>query len=43
MNNIKYTDAPDDISEAIEIAEPVVDFLSPPEAVAENLSNKDTR
>jgi len=37
MNKTKYTDAPDDISEAIAVAEPVVDFLPSPEIFAESL------
>jgi len=40
MNNVKYTDAPDDISEAIAVAEPVVDFLPSPEAFAESLAKE---
>jgi len=37
MRNDRYTDAPKDIADAIAVAEPVVDFLPPPEFYAENL------
>jgi len=37
MKKDKYTDAPVEIAEAVAVAEPVVDFLPPPEFFAEGL------
>jgi len=37
MRKVKYTDAPDDIADAISVAEVVEDFLPAPEFFAENL------
>ena len=37
MKKDKYTDAPAEVVEAIAVAEPVVDFLPPPEFFAESL------
>jgi len=40
MKKDKYTDAPVEVAEAIAVAEPVVDFLPPPEFFAESLAKE---
>ena len=40
MKNVNYTDAPDDIAEAMMVAEPVEDFLPPPEYFADALAKE---
>ena len=40
MKSVKYTDAPDGVSEAIAVAEPMVDFLPSPESFAENMAKE---
>ena len=40
MSRVKYTDAPDDISEAISVAEAVEDFLPSPEYFADSLAKE---
>ena len=36
----KYIDAPEEVAEAIAVAEPVVDFLPPPDFFAESLEEE---
>jgi len=40
MNKVKYTEAPDDIAKAISVAEPIEDFLPPPEHFVEILKKE---
>jgi len=40
MKNVKYTDAPEDIVDALNVAEPVKDFLPSPEFFAEALAKE---
>ena len=40
MSNANYVDAPKEIVEAIAVAEPIEDFLPPPEYFAEKLAKE---
>ncbi|MCL2820944.1 MAG: BrnA antitoxin family protein [Oscillospiraceae bacterium] len=40
MKNVKYENAPDDISDALKVAEPIDDFLPSPEYFAEALAKE---
>ena len=40
MSKVKYTDAPEDIADALSVAEAVEDFLPPPEYFAEILAKE---
>ena len=40
MKNVKYTNAPEDIADALNVAEPVDDFLPSPEFFAEALAKE---
>jgi len=40
MSKIKYTEAPEDIADAMSVAEAVEDFLPPPEYFAESLAKE---
>ena len=40
MKNVKYTNAPEDIDDALKVAEPVEDFLPSPEFFAEALAKE---
>ena len=40
MSRVKYTDAPDDIANAISVAEVVEDFLPSPEYFAESMAKE---
>ena len=40
MSKVKYTDAPKDIADALNVAEAVEDFLPPPEYFAEILAKE---
>jgi len=40
MSKVKYTEAPEDIADAISVAEAAPDFLPPPEYFAESLAKE---